>query len=65
MRADIENHVTECGKMGYISEKAANTAKNTIKKNTRTAQNTLPHRAYFCTECNWWHLTHFRKGEFK
>jgi len=58
----MENENCEiCGKKKYNSLKEANTAKNTIKRNSRTAKTNIPKRAYWSKTCSTWHLTHLLK----
>lgn len=55
MRDELMEEVKCDGKTIYLSEKEANTAKNTIKRYSH--RNTIPKRAYPCKKCGHWHLT--------
>lgn len=50
-----------CEKIGFRTEKDANTVKNLVRKTSR--KKTVPFRSYFCKACKRWHLTskHKRK----
>lgn len=52
-----------CEKVGFCTEKTANTTKNLIRKTSRKKQ--IPYRAYFCTKCGQWHLTSKHKPKYK
>jgi hypothetical protein len=46
-----------CGKILYTSEKAAHAARRLINRDLRKAGKPEMPRAYFCVQCEAWHLT--------
>lgn len=48
-----------CEKIAYENERQANNAINLIKKNSSRSH--IPKRAYFCKQCNKWHLTSYKE----
>ena len=54
-----------CEKIGFRTQRAANTIKNLIRKTSR--KKTVPFRSYFCDHCKKWHLTskHKRKINYE
>lgn len=47
-------HITDCGKHGFLSEKACRTA---IKNRLRKGGDTTYLRPFWCKDCHHWHMT--------
>lgn len=54
MITDIHDY---CGKILYSSEKEANSARKLINRDLTKVGKSPINRAYFCDQCEAWHLT--------
>lgn len=54
--AVAQTKLANCGKKIFSTQKSAENKLKVIAKDRKT--HTKPIRAYYCTKCNGWHLTH-------
>lgn len=56
VKSVVDNH-KYCGKILYVSRKAANSARRLINRDLIKQEKPPMKRAYFCDKCEAWHLT--------